>query len=342
MELQKTLQKNTRNLATYDFSTLYTSIPHDKLKERLEYVINKAFKGMNKKFIRVSGKFAKWSNKQSSNTLDCSTLIKMVNWLIDNTYVTIGYSVFKQVIGIPMGTDCAPFLANLFLYAYEFEFLNDTLKQKDFGTLYKFNKCHRYIDDLLAINNDKLLEECKSRIYPPELQLNCEDKNDQEVNYLDLHLEIKNKSIQYRLFDKRDSFGFSIVNFPNLSGNIPTSQSYGVFISQLVRYARCCQKFRDFQKRTKELVDRLQKQHFKFRKLCSTFNKFACKYSHLLRKYYKEFCIYDLQVLLQQNGEGERSQHVRSKSTPGTISPSLIIFNVICYYLSSLTSTFLC
>ena len=66
------------------------------------------------------------------------------DWLIDNTFVTIGSSVFKQA-SIPMGTDCAPYLANLFLYSYEFDFLNDTLKQKDFDTLYKFSKCHRYM-----------------------------------------------------------------------------------------------------------------------------------------------------------------------------------------------------
>ena len=59
----------------------------------------------------------------------------MINWLIDNTFVTIGYSVFQQVIGIPMGTDCAPYLANLFLFAYEFEFLNDTETERFFHSL---------------------------------------------------------------------------------------------------------------------------------------------------------------------------------------------------------------
>ena len=131
----------------------------------------------------------------------------MINWLIDNTYITIGGSVFKQAIGIPMGTDCAPYLANLFLYSYEFDFLNDTLKHKDFATLYKFNKCSRYIDDLLAINNDKLMDDYKTRIYPPELELNCEDKNDQEVTYLDLHLQIKENFLEYKLYDERDNFG---------------------------------------------------------------------------------------------------------------------------------------
>ena len=105
------------------------------------------------------------------------------------------------------------------------------------------------------------------------------------------------------MFDKRDKFGFAIVNFPDLSGNIPTSQSYGVFISQLVRYARCCQKFVNFKDRTLNLVQRLVKQNFKFTKLCHSFTKFSKKYSHLLKKY-REFSIYDLNVLIQiDNGK---------------------------------------
>ena len=115
----------------------------------------------------------------------------------------------------------------------------------------------------LQFRTIKIHTDFKNRIYPPELTLNCEDKSDQEVNYLDLHLEVKDSSIQYRLFDKRDNFSFNIVNFPDLSGNVPTNQSYGVFISQLVRFARCCQQFVDFKSRTLWLVERLLKQHFK-------------------------------------------------------------------------------
>ena len=191
MELQDTLSKKGRNLATYDFSTLYTSIPHEKLKENLNRIVTRAFKGMKKKYIVITNYSAKWATKEGKGTLiDCDLLIEMINWLIDNTYVTIG---------IPMGTDCAPYLANLFLFSYEFDFLYSILKQKDFATLYKFNKCYRYIDDLLAINNDGIMEDFKNTIYPPELKLNCEDKNDQEVHYLDLSLDIKHFCIQYQL-----------------------------------------------------------------------------------------------------------------------------------------------
>ena len=143
MELQDTLQRPGRNLATYDFSTLYTSIPHEKLKEQLHDIITRAYKGMNKKYISVTNRSANWvNNKGKGNLINCNLLIEMVDWLIDNTYVTIGNTVFQQKIGIPMGTDCAPYLAHLFLFAYEFDFLKSTLKEKDFSTLYNFNKCH--------------------------------------------------------------------------------------------------------------------------------------------------------------------------------------------------------
>ena len=69
--------------------------------------------------------------------------------------------------------------------------------------------------------------------------------------HLDLDLEIRNGKI-----DDRDAFSFSIVNYPDLSGNIPAKQSYGVFVSQLIRYGRCCLHVEDFISRTKTLISR--------------------------------------------------------------------------------------
>ena len=63
----------------------------------------------------------------------------MIEWLIDNTYVIVGNQVLRQTIGIPMGTDCAPFLAN------EFRYLNNLLKQRNFTVLNQFRRCARCI-----------------------------------------------------------------------------------------------------------------------------------------------------------------------------------------------------
>ena len=51
-------------------------------------------------------------------------MIRVMNWLIDNIYVKFGDQVVRQVIGTPMGTDCAPFLVNLFSYSYEYQWIN--------------------------------------------------------------------------------------------------------------------------------------------------------------------------------------------------------------------------
>ena len=124
-------KKKPRNLIIYDFSTLYTSIPHDKLKEEITGLVKKAFHGMNKKYIKVTKAKAYWSNKKTGHLcLDLPTLIKGICWLIDNTYVVVGDRILQQTVGIPMGTDCAPFLANLFLFSYEFKFLYTQLTSK--------------------------------------------------------------------------------------------------------------------------------------------------------------------------------------------------------------------
>ena len=70
-----------------------------------------------------------------------------------------------------MGTDCAPFLANLFLFSYEFQWMYEKLKKRQFSILRKFKYCCRYIDDSFAINNDKFLLKYKHEIYPPELDI---------------------------------------------------------------------------------------------------------------------------------------------------------------------------
>ena len=104
---------------------------------------------------------------------------------------------------------------------------------------------------------------------------------------------IKNDKFHTKLFDKRDAFNFQIVNFPDLSGNIPNKHSYGVFVSQLIRYARCCGDVTDFTNRTKTLIDKLTKQNFLLGQLRRVFERFAANHYELLFKY-----VFHLQLYL--------------------------------------------
>ena len=87
------------------------------------------------------------------------------------------------------------------------------------------------------------------QIYPTELQLNKANSSDTEAPFLDLNLSIKNGIISSKIYDKRDNLNFEIVNFPFLDGDVPRSLSYGVYISQLIRFARVCSNVDDFNSR---------------------------------------------------------------------------------------------
>ena len=113
-----------------------------------------------------------------------------------------------------------------------------------------FNSTSRYLDDLLNIYNP-YFEGMINQIYPPELQLNKANISDTEAPFLDLHLSISNGFVSSKICDKRDDFDFDIVNFPFLDGDVPGRPSYGVYISQLIRFARVCSHLDYFNARNK-------------------------------------------------------------------------------------------
>ena len=162
-------------------------------------------------------------------------LCSMIDFLADNIFVKFGGCLFRQVLGIPVRTKCAPL--DLFLYSYESEFLDILVRSGHRRLTRSFNLCYRYTADLIVLNNKKFIEYVKD-IYPSELNVEKANILDDQANYLDLTFIISNNNRLYtKLYDKRDDFNFHIVNFPFLSSNIPSGPSYGVFISQLIRYA---------------------------------------------------------------------------------------------------------
>ena len=109
---------------------------------------------------------------------------------------------------------------------------------------------------------------------------------DDLANYPDLTFIIGNNNQLYtKLYDKRDDFDFHIVNFPFLSSNISSSPYYGVYISELIRYASCCLHYGDFGYRHKLLVDRLLSQGYEVKRLRNSFKKIYGRYPDLNRKY---------------------------------------------------------
>ena len=146
-----------------------------------------------------------------------------------------------------------------------------------------FNPCYRYIDDLIVFSNKKLLDYLKE-VDPSQLTVEKADKSDHLADYLDLTFIIySGGQLSIRLCDKHDDFDFHIVNF-SFPSNIPSGPSYGVYISQLIRYAQCCSHYDDFRYRHMCLVDRLLSQGYIALRLEKSFKKFYGRYQNLIEK----------------------------------------------------------
>ena len=119
-----------------------------------------------------------------------------------------------------MGSDPAPFFANLFLYFYETKWMNE-LRKNDLIKARKLCNIFRFINDLNSIDDGGEFESNYSNIYPEELQLGKENTDKHETIFLDLNIKIKDGKFQFGLFDERDSFPFSSVRMPDNSSNVP-------------------------------------------------------------------------------------------------------------------------
>ena len=118
------------NNKSFDFSTLYTTISHQKLKSRLATIIRNSFihKNWNRRYkFLVLGREGPYFVKEHSDSKNKYTeddVVNMLEFLVDNIFVVFGGKFFQQIVGIPMGTNCAPLLADIFLYSYEAEFIS--------------------------------------------------------------------------------------------------------------------------------------------------------------------------------------------------------------------------
>ena len=146
-----------------------------------------------------------------------------------------------------------------------------------------FNPTSRCLDDLLNIDNI-YFDQMVDRIYPTELQLNRANSSDTEAPFLDLNPCISKGTVSTKIYDKPDDFDFDIVNFPFLDGDVPRRTSYGVYISQQIRFARAFSNLNDFNYRNNALTAKLLRHGYRYFKLRKPFLKFYRRHFCLVRE----------------------------------------------------------
>ena len=283
--LESLREKRVDHMETYDFSTLYTALPHGEIKKKFSRLFQKVYDREAKMFINISYKKTYFSNTKNKN--GCSFTIldmkEILSFILGNIFVKCGKNIYKQVIGIPIGLDSGQDIANLLLFCYESEYV-EKLSKENIVLARKFNLNRRYIDDLFVANFPEFKNHIY-RIYPRELEIKLESSDPSNLSYLDLRIKSTNSNLAFSIYDKRDDFNFEIVNYPFSDSCIPKKSALGVYISQLLRYARICSFFQDFKVKSHALVLKLRNQGYKEADLRRLTLKFFKERQELLGKY---------------------------------------------------------
>ena len=180
-------------------------LPHNLIKEKLLNLIEWTFKREGSPYIACNERQAFFTSEDTKRykLWSCQNVCEALIYLLDNIYIRFGTKLYRQIVGIPMGTNCAPLVADLFLFCYERDFMTSLPDVKQAEIIEAFKSTSRYLDDLLNIDNP-YFEGMVNRIYPPELQLNKANTADTEAPFLDLHLSISNGFVSSKIYDKRD------------------------------------------------------------------------------------------------------------------------------------------
>ena len=192
---------------------------------------------------------------------------------LDNIYIIFGNKLYRRIVGIPMGTICAPLVADFYLFCYERYFMISLSDDNQSDIIEAFNSTSNLLDGLLNIDNP-YFEGMVNQIYPPELQLNKANTTDTKAPFSDFHLSISDGFVSFKIYDQRDDFGFDIiVKFSFFGWRCTTSSLlWSVYFSS-IRFDRVCSHVEDFNARNRCFTAKLLKQGFLYDKLTKAFCK---------------------------------------------------------------------
>ena len=122
------------------------------------------------------------TNHRGYKCWSCQNVCDAFSYLLDNIYIRFGNKLFRQIVGFPMGKNCAPLVADFFLICYERDFMTSLSDDKQTNTIGAFNSTSRILDDRLNIDNP-YFQEIVNQMYPPELQLNKSNRKAMNRNW---------------------------------------------------------------------------------------------------------------------------------------------------------------
>ena len=284
--LDKLKLTSVYSVQTFDFSTLYTNLDQQQIEFHLNQVVDLVFNSSNRKFLCIGWEKSFFSAKcyRGYRCFEIEQFKAAIRYILSEVYVSFGGLLFRQSRGIPMGGNCSPLLADLFLSHCEFVYMNKLIKDKKFGLakLLSFNS--RYIDDICVINY-KDFETRIPIIYPSDLIAERCGNDIHNAVYLDTRISISQGNLRTSVYHKVDDFNFEVVLLTFPSSLIPLSMGLNVFAGQVLRYLRICSHLHDVVDKTNKTLLLLKSRGYESRKLKIFCERLISKHNEALFKF---------------------------------------------------------
>ena len=214
------------------------------------------------------------------NLWSCRKVYGALVCLSDNIFIRFGTRLCRQIVGIPMCAGCAPLVAGLFLFCYERDFVGSVSPENQADIIEAFNITSSYLDGFLGVDN-VCFGKVVGQICPTGLLFGRANSSGVGAPFLDLNSSFSDSA---KIYDKRDDFGFGVVDFPFLGGGVPLNASCGICISRFISFAGAASNVIDFSCRNKALTAKLLGQGHRYLKLRKAFSEFYRRHGGLVEE----------------------------------------------------------
>jgi hypothetical protein len=238
--------------STVDFTSMYTMLTHESIFANMREAVQEA----------VSYKHTYQSNNHGFNAHNLASfqdIMTLLEFVVRNTYFSNDSSrVIHQHVGLPMGTNAAPEIANLTFYIYERDFVDNLINSGHRALAQQYSLSCRFIDDAIHWNAPPPL----SVVYN-NLEFTQHSLTATSTVFLGAKTDtFENGHVELSVFDKSLEWNVPVIKFPHGNSNAPVHQSYGVTLGQLKRFRTICTTHEGYKRATAQFCQRmLQRQH---------------------------------------------------------------------------------
>ena len=284
--LNKIETLKVHNIEVFDFSTLYTNLDQNEVKSHIFSLLDLVFNSSTRQYLCIGFEksFLSKIKYRGYDSFTIDSFKKAIEYIIDEVFVTFGGFAFRQVNGIPMGGNCSPLLADLFLLHCEYVFMTNLMKNKKLGLAKILSNTSRYIDDLCLINY-KHFESLIPKIYPTSLKASKSGNDNKNIAYLDIMIKLTQSGIRTSVYHKVDDFPFEVTLLTFPDNCAPAKLGLHVFGSQVIRYGRLCSSLEDFVIKTYKTFNILSSRGYKPHSLRSVAEKVLHSHKEIMYKF---------------------------------------------------------